>query len=291
MPQIMTWQVTQMQPLTMEQFLRNEKGVSRRLLTKLKRSNGLWCNGQPIRSIDPVQYGDVIAIRLPEAEPLVANAVCRVPVCYETDDLIVFNKPPDMPVHPSRNHYTDTLGNCFSARFPAYAYRPVNRLDRNTSGLCLVAKTSYAASRLQYCVQKRYYAIVQGVLTEAGTVSAPIAREQDSIITRCVRADGKPAVTHYTPIQHNDRYTLLRIRLETGRTHQIRVHMAYLGYPLAGDSLYGGSTIDIDRQALHCGRLLLPSPTEAKWVQIGAPLPEDMQHIFANPSEPCKPLL
>lgn len=229
-----------------------------------------------------MQAGDVVEIRLPNTEPLVANASCRVPVCYETSHLIVYNKPADMPVHPSQNHYTDTLGNCFAASFPTYTYRPVNRLDRNTSGLCLVAKSRYAAGRLQYGVKKRYYAIVQGRLTERGTVSAPIAREQDSVITRCVRADGKPAITHYTPIWHCDKYTLLQMRLETGRTHQIRVHMAYIGHPLVGDVLYGGHTQDIARQALHCGCLMLPDPIEQKWIQIGTALPEDMQALIGG---------
>ena len=278
--QILTWRMELAQPCTLEQFLRNEKNVSRRLLTKLKRQNGLWCNGKPLRSIDLVQYGDVIELRLPEVPPLVANAVCSVPICLETADFVIYNKPSDMPVHPSQNHYTDTLGNCFCAAYPGLACRPVNRLDRNTSGLCLFAKSAYAANQLQYRLQKRYYAVVQGVITEAGTISAPIAREQASIIVRCVRADGKPAVTHYRPLRHNAKYTLLQIQLETGRTHQIRVHMAYLGHPLAGDTLYGGSTEDIDRQALHCGRLLLPSADRSRYFTVGAPLPADMQTLL-----------
>lgn len=280
MPQILTWRMELAQPCTLEQFLRNEKNVSRRLLTKLKRHNGLWCNGKPLRSIDPVQYGDIIELRLPEVPPLVANAVCSVPICLETADFVIYNKPSGMPVHPSQNHYTDTLGNCFCAAYPNLACRPVNRLDRNTSGLCLFAKSAYAANQLQYRLHKRYYAVVQGIVTEAGTVSAPIAREQESIIIRCVRADGKPAVTHYRPLWHNAKYTLLQIQLETGRTHQIRVHMAYIGHPLAGDTLYGGDTVDIDRQALHCGRLLLPSTDGSRYFIVGAPLPEDMQKLL-----------
>lgn len=278
--QILTWRMELAQPCTLEQFLRNEKNVSRRLLTKLKRQNGLWCNGKPLRSIDLVQYGDVIELRLPEMPPLVANAVCPVPICLETADFVIYNKPSDMPVHPSQNHYTDTLGNCFCAAYPELACRPVNRLDRNTSGLCLFAKSAYAANQLQYRLQKRYYAVVQGVITETGTISAPIAREQASIIVRCVRADGKSAVTHYRPLRHNAKYTLLQIQLETGRTHQIRVHMAYLGHPLAGDTLYGGSTADIARQALHCGRLLLPSADGSRYFTVGTPLPADMQALL-----------
>ena len=183
-------------------------------------------------------------------------------------------------MHPSQNHYTDTLGNCFCAAYPGLACRPVNRLDRNTSGLCVFAKSAYAANQLQYHLQKRYYAVVEGVLTGSGTVSAPIAREQASIIIRCVRADGKPAVTHYRALQHNDKYTLLQLRLETGRTHQIRVHMAHIGHPLAGDTLYGGRTDAIDRQALHCGRLILPLVQKTGTVTVGAALPEDMASLL-----------
>lgn len=158
----------------------------------------------------------MIELRLPEVPSVVANAVRSVPICFETADFVVYHKPPDLPVHPSQNHYTDTLGNCFCAAYPGLACRPVNRLDRNTSGLCVFAKSAYAANQLQYHLQKRYYAVVEGVLTGSGTVSAPIAREQASIIIRCVRADGKPAVTHYRALQHNDKYTLLQLRLETG---------------------------------------------------------------------------
>ena len=118
------------------------------------------------------------------------------------------------------------------------------------------------------------------MLTGSGTVSAPIVREQESIIIRCVRADGKPAVTHYRALQHNDKYTLLQLRLETGRTHQIRVHMAHIGHPLAGDTLYGGRTDAIDRQALHCGRLILPLVQKTGTVTVGAALPEDMASLL-----------
>lgn len=130
MPQTLTWRMEQEQPCTLEQFLRIEKNVSRRLLTKLKRTNGLWCNGTPIRSIDLVRFGDVIELRLPEVPSVVANAVRSVPICFETADFVVYHKPPDLPVHPSQNHYTDTLGNCFCAAYPGLACRPVNRLDR-----------------------------------------------------------------------------------------------------------------------------------------------------------------
>ena len=280
MPQTLTWRMEQEQPCTLEQFLRIEKNVSRRLLTKLKRTNGLWCNGTPIRSIDLVRFGDVIELHLPEVPSVVANAVRSVPICFETADFVVYHKPPDLPVHSSQNHYTDTLGNCFCAAYPGLACRPVNRLDRNTSGLCVFAKSAYAANQLQYHLQKRYYAVVEGVLTGSGTVSAPIVREQESIIIRCVRADGKPAVTHYRALQHNDKYTLLQLRLETGRTHQIRVHMAHIGHPLAGDTLYGGRTDAIDRQALHCGRLILPLVQKTGTVTVGAALPEDMASLL-----------
>ena len=155
----------------------------------------------------------------------------------------------------------------------------MNRLDRNTSGLCLIAKTVYAAHRVRD-LQKRYYALVPEGLHGSGTVDAPIASERDSVITRCVRADGRPSVTHYRRIAENGRYSLAKVRLETGRTHQIRVHFAYIGHPLAGDDMYGGSTADISRQALHCGRLTFRLPLTGEEVTVEADLPEDIRALI-----------
>ena len=155
----------------------------------------------------------------------------------------------------------------------------MNRLDRDTSGLCMIAKDAYTAGALQGKLDKRYYAVLCGRLTRDGTISAPIARAEASIITRCVREDGQPAVTHYRVLGCSPDYTAVEIRLETGRTHQIRVHFAHLGYPLAGDDLYGGSCRDIGRQALHCGRLFWRDPVTGQPCSAVSPWRREMQQL------------
>jgi len=181
------------------------------------------------------------------------NPELKIPVIFENEDMVIFDKPSGIPVHPSIRHQGDTLGNYFSCIYPGLTFRPVNRLDCNTSGLCAVAKNAYGASYYQGNISKIYYAVAEGITDESGIIDAPIARKCESIILRCVRDDGQRAVTRYRRIFHNEKYSLLEVIPETGRTHQIRVHFSYIGHPLAGDDLYGGKQDDIQRQALHCG--------------------------------------
>lgn len=257
------------------------RGVSRRLIVKLKRAeNGISLNGEHIRTIDKAAKGDVVSIFLSDSKALEANSSLSVPVLYEDDDVAVFDKPVNMPVHPSIKHQGDTLGNCFSALYPDLTFRPINRLDRDTSGLCAVAKNAHSANLLQGSIEKIYYAAVCGKLERGGIIDAPIGRAGESIIRREVRPDGQRAVTEYTIIKENDKYTLLRIKLRTGRTHQIRVHFSYIGHPLAGDDFYGGSTEDISVQALHCGELSFISPVTNEAVNVVSPLREDIAALF-----------
>ena len=160
----------------------------------------------------------------------------------------------------------------------APAFRPLYRLDKDTSGILLVGKHRAAVSSAQ--VEKTYYAVCQGELSGDGTVEAPIALEPGSKIRRCCREDGQPAVTHWQVLASQEGHTLLRLRLETGRTHQIRVHMAHLGHPLAGDDLYGGSRQRLCRQALHCGELSLVCKPLGAGLRLAAPFPEDMAAAF-----------
>ena len=264
-------------PVQLQNFLMKQQGISRRLLTKLKRQDGgITRNGETVRSVDLVCGGDEIVLRLEDTSLLEANPSLNVPVAYESGSVVVFDKPAGMPVHPSIKHQGDTLGNYFAARYPDLTFRPVNRLDKDTSGLCAVAKDALAAKLLQGSIDKVYYAAVQGVTEESGTIDAPIAREQESIIRRCVRDDGQPAVTHFRRIGGNSSYSLEEILLETGRTHQIRVHFAYTGHPLAGDDMYGGSLEHITRQALHCGRLTFTEPLTGKSVTVSSELPQEI---------------
>ncbi|MDE7195025.1 MAG: RluA family pseudouridine synthase [Oscillospiraceae bacterium] len=263
--------------MTALDFLR-ARGFSRRMVTVLKRSGGLTRGGELLRSVDRVREGDLIRVVMEDRGGAVPNGNIRVEAVYEDEDIIIYDKPPFLAVHPSIRHYDDTLANAFAARFPDIPFRPINRLDRDTSGLCVCAKNRLAAAGLAE-LKKVYFAVVMGNVERGGTVDLPIARESESIIKRCVRSDGKSAVTHYEPIERVNGRTLLKIRLETGRTHQIRVHMSHIGYPLCGDRLYGGDG-SIDRQALHCGETELIHPVTREVVRVSAPLPEDIRSLL-----------
>jgi len=251
------------------------------LLTKLKRQDsGITCNGKNVRSIDTVCNGDVIVLKIQDNSFLEPNPVLNVPIAFENDNLVIFNKSGGMPVHPSIKHQGDTLGNFFSALYPEMTFRPVNRLDKDTSGLVVVAKNAFSANLLQTSCKKVYFAVVHGITDVSGTISAPIARKQESIIVRCVREDGQQAVTHYRRIACNEKYSLLEIHLETGRTHQIRVHFSNIGHALAGDDLYGGNREDISRQALHCGIMTFTEPLTNEIITVKSDFPDDIKNLM-----------
>ena len=273
-------------------FLR-QQGVSRRLVTKLKRTPmGITRGGELIRTVDTVHAGDVIRLKNLDESLLEANASLVVPVVYEDENIVVFNKPAGMPVHPSIKHQGDTLGNCFSAMYQGLTFRPINRLDKDTSGLCAVAKSAHSANFYGGKIDKVYYAVTQGnpvpcrdidgvVWTETDSgyrIDAPIGRAGESIIRREIRADGQRAVTNYTIIKGNGFHSLVRVVLETGRTHQIRVHFSSVGHALAGDDFYGGSLDRCKTQALHCGEMCFPS-FDGEIIRVSCPLREDMSEI------------
>lgn len=280
--------------ISVNNFLRAKCGVSYRLIKKLKRvPMGITANGQHIRTVDPLRGGDIVALNIPEDEnPTVPNEI-PIDIIYEDEHIAVINKPSGMPVHPARDHVTDTLANAFSAHLiargePNSAFRVINRLDRDTTGLVLTAKNSHAASLLHGHTEKVYYAICQGILTDSGTIDAPIRIMEGHGIQREVGEGGISAITHWTAIQNmhltapgGNTYdlTLLEIHLETGRTHQIRVHFTSLGMPLAGDDMYGGSWDLIQRQALHCGQLNFNHPITGEPMEFKAPLPHDMADL------------
>ena len=266
-------------------FLRDYAGISAQMIKRLKAvPDGMTRSGQHIRTVDPVKAGDIILLHLPEHCTQTPNPALKVPIVYESPQIMVCNKPAGMPAHPSMLHRSDTLANWFAAQRPDCGFHLINRLDRNTSGLCIIAKTAYAAHRLRGQVEKRYYALIPPGLHGSGTVSAPIAREQASVITRCVRADGRHAVTHYRTVLETPHCSLLELRLETGRTHQIRVHLAYLGYPLLGDALYGGDQSILHEQALHCGGVRFPEPAEGTEIILQAPLRPEMRTFLQGGS-------
>ena len=257
-------------------------GVSSSLLTKLKNTeNGITKNGEFAKTIDVLGSGDILKIKIENSGHMPSPAKMDIEICYEDEDIIVLNKPPLLPVHESRNHIGDTLSNFVAFHLGEdTAFRAVFRLDRDTSGLVLVAKHELSASKLAGKIKKDYYAVVEGIISEGGTIDLPIARCGDSIIKRKVDENGETAITHYEPVSQKDSATLLKINLETGRTHQIRVHFSHIGHPLLGDDLYGGSTSLISRQALHCKTLYFTHPISEKKMQITCDFPEDFKKLI-----------
>lgn len=263
-------------------FLR-DFGVSSALLTKLKKTeNGITKNGEFARTIDKIFTGDTIKISIENRgkmpEKLITDDVKPV---YNDEDILVLNKPAFMPVHESRNHRGDTLANAAACYMDSdTAFRAVYRLDRDPSGLVLIAKNELAACKLAGKIHKDYYAVCSGTLNGKGTIDLPIRRVCESIIERGVFSDGEKAVTHWETISNKSNTTLLKINLETGRTHQIRVHFSHLGYPLLGDTLYGGNTDLIKRQALHCKTIYFTHPITNKEMAIECDFPNDFKGLI-----------
>lgn len=266
-------------------FLKGRCGLSTRMITQLKREkDSILMNGKNLRSIDPVVAGAQIVITLPQEEMRIEPVGGALDILYEDDSLLILNKPPFMPVHPVKQHQTDTLANRVAAHCAeqgnAFVFRAIGRLDRDTSGTVLVAKNLYAANLLKHGVSKVYYALVHGAVTHDGVMRAPIGLKEDSKIVRHVLKEGTSAVTHYEVIFSCPVCSLLRLWLETGKTHQIRCHMASLGHPLLGDDLYGGQRDLINRQALHCGEITLTHPLTNKKISLSAPMPADMLTVI-----------
>lgn len=275
--------------ITVGRFLRSHCGASARLVTKQKQvPMGITANGQHIRTIDLLRAGDVVALNIPDDKKPAEAVAIPINIAYEDDDLAVLEKPANMAVHPSHNHQGDTLANAFaahtSANGSAATFRPINRLDRDTTGLVVVCKHSHSANQLHGHLQKVYFAVCQGELTGSGTIDAPIRRVEGGGIRREVGEGGQRCVTHWQALACADGLTLLRIILETGRTHQIRCHFScHMGMPLAGDDMYGGSRELISRQALHCGEVSFIHPETGETVCIQSELPPDMAEL-----PPCR---
>ncbi|MBP0959679.1 MAG: RluA family pseudouridine synthase [Oscillospiraceae bacterium] len=265
---------------TVEKYLMSVKGLSRRLITKIKYSEGIMINGVVSRTVDIIKSRDIVSVIMGDEKCLEENLSLDIPIVYNDDDIVVFNKPYGTPVHPSIRHYNDTLGNYFSAVFKGVSFRPVNRLDKDTSGLCVVAKNAFAAAELQKSVDKTYYAVVKGNPDDEGEINLPIAREDGTIIKRKVDETGQEAITRYKSVRRKNGYTLLEIKLLTGRTHQIRVHFSHIGFALAGDELYGGDMSVIKRHALHCKTLEFIHPVTKEKVVINSEIPDDMAMLF-----------
>lgn len=281
--------------MNIRDYLKQVHGFSRRILIAVKKhTNGILVNGEPKTVRYLLREGDKLEVFFPKenksehmkAEPL------ELDIVYEDDAVIVINKSPNMATLPSRHHPNGTLANgliyYYEQKQIDSTVHVVTRLDRETSGLLLIAKDRYshsilAASQKEGKVSRKYLALVEGNVEEKkGTINAPIGREHDSIIKRTVREDGKRAVTHFKVLQRFEQYTLVEAELETGRTHQIRVHFSYIGHPLAGDDLYGASSTDFQRHALHCIKLGFTHPLTKEKKLIQGKLPNDMKDWIAT---------
>ena len=273
--------------MTVERFLKG-KDYSRAVLTHLKQNDGLHLNGMHIRTIDRITAGDILTVIFKDVSGASPNASLKADIVYDDEDIVVFDKPSDMPVHTSIWHGRDTLANLFSALYPDSYFHSVGRLDKDTSGLIAVAKNKLVSSLLmtgdKYSPRKVYYAVTDsGIIDEygeSGEIIAPIARDKENVIKRTVREDGEYAHTGFRIIRRNERYCLHEITLFTGRTHQIRVHFSYIGHPLIGDKLYGGDTSILKRQALHCGKLSLTNPVTGAVIDLVSALPADIMTLF-----------
>lgn len=249
--------------------------------------NGLLADGVPVHTNARLHAGTQLAVRMPPEPPTAVQAEpVPLSILYESDFAMVLDKPAGTLVHPSVAQATGTLAGgwryLMEARGTPCPFRPITRIDKDTSGLVLCAKNRFAAPLLSRNLQKLYFAVAQGCVEPAeGVIDAPIARSENSLISRCVAPEGKPSVTHYRVLDRAGGHTLLAVWPKTGRTHQIRVHFASLGHPLAGDDMYGGSRERIGRQALAASVLCFDEPFAAARVQVAAPVAKDLRTLCA----------
>lgn len=279
--------------LRVEQFLRRKR-YSGQNLSEIKRMpKSILVNGVHYYMRQELSKGDHLQVRICETKNSEKIPPTNLPldIIYEDDDLLVLNKPAGMPIHPSLNNYTNSMANALAYYFQSqgkpFIFRCCNRLDRDTSGLTIVSKHLVSGSILSDMtkyreVHREYLAIARGSVTPSeGTIQAPLGRKEGTIIERTVDWEhGEDAVTHYRVVKEANGHSLVSLRLETGRTHQIRIHMKYLDYPLIGDYLYNPDMEYMTRQALHSHHMEFTHPITGEHMSFTAPLPEDMARVM-----------
>ncbi len=271
-----------------ESVLEKNLEISTTLIRRLKRTaDGITLNGKEATVIEKVSYGDELVVKISgRAQKNIIPVNFPIDVLYEDEDIIAVNKPRSMPTHPSRNHQDDTLAN----RVVYYlgeqsAFHVITRLDRDTSGVVLIAKHTVSAKFLTENIKdrnisKEYIAVVNGVPNPPQeTVSAPIKKREESGILRCVAPDGKEAVTKYETIKIAENLSLVKLLPITGRTHQLRVHMSYMGTPIYGDSMYGAPQTG-EKTRLHCYRITFSHPMTKQIITVTAPIPKDIREMY-----------
>ena len=266
--------------------------ISDRLLLRLKNSKNIFLNGSPTyvsKEINPNDEITVIIDFVEDSSNIIPTKI-NLDILYEDDYYLVINKPSNLPVHPSMLHYENSLSNGVKYYFDSIGLkkkiRPVNRLDKDTSGIVIFAKNEY----IQECFvsqmksedfQKEYIAICNGIFEEkSGTINLPIGRKEGSIIERCIRSDGDTSITHYEVLKDQNNISVIKCLLETGRTHQIRIHLSSIGHPILGDTLYGDKNSDISRQLLHAYKVRFIHPITKKKLEYIAPIPFDMKKFI-----------
>lgn len=280
---------------TLKEVLKAYFKISDRLLLKLKKNDKILLNSEITYMHHPVKGNDIIEVflDLEEDNSNIVPTKMDLDIIYEDEAYIVVNKPAGIPIHPSMEHYEDSLSNGVKYYFDKISLkkkiRPINRLDRNTSGLVIFAKNEYIQERLieqmkNNLFYKEYIAICEGKFKNTkGIINASIARKENSIIERCVSENGDIAITEYKVLNYNseENYSVVKCILKTGRTHQIRVHMSYIGHPLLGDTLYGHESDKIDRQALHSYKMSFVHPVVQKKVTYIATFPRNIAVLIS----------
>lgn len=298
MDRILTYEIeTKYDNSTVLTVLKQHFKMSSNLIKTLKKyDDGIHLNGSHIRVVDNVKTGDELKITIRDsASENIIPVNMPIEIVYEDEDVLVVNKPTDMPTHPSVNNYENSLANAvmyyYKQKGEERVFRAVNRLDRDTSGLMTIAKNAYAHAMLSEQLQsgklrRKYVCIACGIIDNDGTIDAPIKRADGSVINRIVAPDGQRAVTHYKVLKHIGNYTMLEMELETGRTHQIRVHTSYIGHSLVGDWLYGKEDKSIaNGQLLHSSYLTFYHPVSNQKMEFKSEISENMRLFIEKVSQ------